>query len=247
MDQRRLFRHLPPDHDRPPPQRERRISPDARRCGTARRRRAPCCGCRSSSRLRTHRRSERDCARCTTRRCWITRHFTGRAWLAVELHRGAGRCRAARDAARARRTARPAAGRRRRRAHARARTARAAGCHDRDPSRHARSPKPAMRCSRTASGICAASTISAGLYPPELLAETLRIAALCTFDLRRARLRISARARARRHGCHRTICGQLTYAGAARTIPEGISDKVRAHAREGTRADRNARNTRHSS
>ena len=66
---------------------------------------------------------------------WIMQHFAGRAWLAVELHRGPDDVPHSAQLRELGAAPWPAAGRCRRRAHARAPAARIAGRDDRDPSR----------------------------------------------------------------------------------------------------------------
>ena len=115
---------------------------------------------------------------------WVAQHFRGRAWLVVELHRGPG------DAARLGRLRAlgalhglplVAAGnvhmhQRRRRALQDVMTAIRLGCTVAEAG-HALFPNGERHLRRTGD--------LAALYPEDLLAETLRIASLCTFDLRK--------------------------------------------------------------
>ena len=157
---------------------------------------------------------------------WIRRCFDGRAWLAVELHRGAD------DAAHVRelralgaRHGLPlvAAGDvhmhvRRRRALQDVMTAIKLGCTVAEAG-HALFAN-AERCLRRRDDL-------ARIYTGDMLAETLRIAALCTFDLRRLNYRYP----------HELVpdgikaieyLRKLTFEGAAKKWPAGIPDEVRA-------------------
>ena len=177
-------RYLPADHHRPPAQRQGRISADARRCRTNRARRVRVVDCRESAfRPREFGRTEASRATKTMPAHGYASTLPAAAWLAVELHRGPDDGRRARASARTRCTPRPAAGRCRRRAHARAPAARAAGRDDRDPSRlHGRRSRACAVPERRAPS-ARARAASPRIYPRELLAETLRIAGACTFNL----------------------------------------------------------------
>jgi len=156
---------------------------------------------------------------------WVTQYFVGRAWLAVELHCGPD------DAAAL--------------AELRALGARhglplvASG----DVHMHVRRRRAlqdvmtAIRLGRTVveaghglfpNGERHLRRIDdlASIYPPDLIAETLRIAAPCTFDLRQLNYEYP----------HELVPNgldasdylrELTYAGAARHWPDGIRDDVR--------------------
>jgi error-prone DNA polymerase len=157
---------------------------------------------------------------------WLARHFAGRAWIAVELHRGADDA-AVLAALRAlgARHGLPlvAAGDvhmhvRRRRALQDVMTAIRLGCRVAEAG-HALFANGERHLRRIDD--------LAALYPPELLAETLRIAALCTFDLRRLDYRypqelVPAGLSAIEH------LRALAWAGAARLWPRGVPDSVRA-------------------
>jgi error-prone DNA polymerase len=155
---------------------------------------------------------------------WITRHFRGRAWIAVELHRGS------RDAARlaelgelGRRHGLPrvACGDvhmhvRRRRALQDVMTAIRLGCTVAEAG-DALFPNGERHLRRI-------DDLQA-LYPAELLAESVRVAALCTFDLRGINYEYP----------HELVpqgltpighLRELTYRGAERRWPDGIPDDV---------------------
>jgi error-prone DNA polymerase len=155
---------------------------------------------------------------------WIKRHFMGRVWLAVELHRGpddATRLADLRACGARHGLPLVASGDvhmhiRKRRALQDVMTAIRLGCTVAEAS-HTLFPngeRHLRRCEDLAS-----------LYPPDLLAETLRIAALCTFDL---------------HDLHyeyprelvpegmdaSSYLRKLTYEGAAQRFPNGVSEKL---------------------
>jgi error-prone DNA polymerase len=157
---------------------------------------------------------------------WLKRHFPDRTWLAVELHRGAD------DALRldelqafGARHGLPlvAAGDahmhvRRRRALQDVMTAIRLGCTIAEAG-HALFPNGERHLRRIDD--------LAALYPVELLAETLRIAALCTLNLRELNYEYP----------HELVPGGLdaiahlrerTWKGAAEHWPAGIPEKVRA-------------------
>jgi error-prone DNA polymerase len=157
---------------------------------------------------------------------WIARHFRGRAWIAVELHRGAD------DAARLAALQRLGAAHglplvasgdvhmhvRRRRALQDVLTAIRLGCTVAEAG-HALFPNGERHLRRVED--------LAALHPPELLAETLRIAAMCTFDLRGIDYRYP----------HELVppdtspiahLRELTWRGAARRWPDGVPADVHA-------------------
>ena len=156
---------------------------------------------------------------------WIMQHFSGRAWLAVELHRGADD---AAELARLRRLGARhgmplvAAGDvhmhvRRRRALHDVMTAIRLGCTVAEAG-HALFPNGERHLRRIEQ--------LADIYPPELLAETLRIAAQCRFTMGDLHyeypheivppgLTVAAYLR------------QLTYAGAKRRFPHGMTRATR--------------------
>jgi len=157
---------------------------------------------------------------------WLVRHFLDRAWLAVELHRGpddAKRLAALRDLGARHALPLVAAGDvhmhiRRRRALQDVMTAIRLGCTVADAG-HALFPNGERHLRKRED--------LAALYPADLLAETLRIAALCTFDLRRLEYRYP----------HELVPAglapieflrRLTFEGAARRWPAGIPDDVRS-------------------
>ncbi|MEO5559431.1 MAG: PHP domain-containing protein, partial [Dokdonella sp.] len=119
---------------------------------------------------------------CATHLEWVVQHFHGRAWLAVELHRGpddAARLAALRNLAAQHDLPLVAAGdvhmhQRRRRALQDLMTAIRIGRTIAEAG-HALFPN-GERHLRKINDLAA-------LYPDDLLAETLRIASLCTFDL----------------------------------------------------------------
>ncbi len=155
---------------------------------------------------------------------WISRHFEGRAWIAVELHRGpddAARLATLRKLGKQHALPLVAAGdvhmhRRERRALQDVVTAIALGTtvaeagHALFPNgeRHLRSVDDLQQ-----------------LYPAAFLAETLRVAALCTFDMDVLRYEyphelVPAGRNATDH------LRQLTFDGAAERFPHGISEKL---------------------
>jgi len=157
---------------------------------------------------------------------WITRHFAGRAWLAVELHRGPDDyARLAELYALGARHGLPLV---------------ATG----DVHMHIRKRR-ALQDMMTAIrlGVTVAEAGLAlfpngernlrrfddlsSLYPEDLLAETLRIAARCTFDLHKLHYEYP----------HELVppgmtatsyLRQMTYEGAARRFPQGLSDKLKS-------------------
>ena len=157
---------------------------------------------------------------------WIKQHFPQRAWLAVELHRGPDdAAELARLQALGARHDLPlvAAGDvhmhvRRRRALQDVMTAIRLGCTVAEAGlalfpngeRHLRRIDDVVE-----------------LYPPALLAETLRIAAQCTFDLGKLNYEYPHELvpAGVSHAAHLRA---LTYAGAARRYPQGLSETTRA-------------------
>ena len=157
---------------------------------------------------------------------WIVRHFADRAWLAVELHRGAddaARLATLRDLGRRHRLPLVAAGDvhmhvRRRRALQDVVTAIRHGTTIAEAG-HALFPN-GERHLRAVDDL-------ASLYPPDLLAETLRIAALCTFDMNEG-LGYRYPHEIVPPGMDATdYLRQLTYQGAAERYPRGISEALR--------------------
>ncbi|TLY50374.1 MAG: PHP domain-containing protein, partial [Gammaproteobacteria bacterium] len=156
---------------------------------------------------------------------WITQHFPQRAWLAVELHRGPD------DTAEltwlqalgARHGLRLAAAGdvhmhvRRRRALQDVMTAIRLGCSVAEAG-FALFPNGERHLRRVDD--------LAALYPPALLAETLYIAAQCMFDLRTLNYEYPHELvpAGVTHAAHMRA---LTYAGAARRYPQGLSEKTR--------------------
>ncbi len=158
---------------------------------------------------------------------WIMRHFRDRAWLAVELHRGpddAARLAMLRESGKRHGLPLVAAGdvhmhARERRALQDVMTAIRFGTTVAEAG-HALFPN-GERHLRSRDDL-------ESLYPPDLLAETLRIAARCTFgmgdglgyqyphEIVPPGMDVSGYLR------------QLTYAGAAAHFPEGISEKLRS-------------------
>ena len=167
---RRLRQSVRTHHPRQAPRRERPLPSSKpaiwiRACPAASH-----CSCRSR---------RRDAGTGALARRTLSRARLDRGGTAVRRERQG----APRRTARTRRSLRPAARRRRRRAHACALAAQAAGHAHRHPPRQARSRSAARRCTRTPSAICACACRLANLYPRELLDETLRIAARCSFSL----------------------------------------------------------------
>jgi error-prone DNA polymerase len=148
-------------------------------------------------------------------------------WLAVHLHRGADDGRAARAPGGLRRGTGAAAGRRRRRAHARARAR--APCRTRSPPSATTAPcsRPAPTYSPTASGICARARHWRRSIPRELLEESARIAARCTFRLDQLKYEYPRELVPEGH-TPTTWLRQLTEEGLRWRWPEGEGDKVRA-------------------
>ncbi len=158
---------------------------------------------------------------------WITQHFCGRAWLAVELHRGPDdAAELSRLQALGTRHGLPlvAAGNvhmhvRRRRALQDVMTAIRMGCtvaeagHALYPNgeRHLRRPRDL-----------------AAIHPPALLAETLRIAAQCTFHMKMLKYEYPHElVPESMSGDAQAYLSQLTHAGASMRWPDGVSEKVR--------------------
>ncbi|HEY0178163.1 MAG TPA: error-prone DNA polymerase [Dokdonella sp.] len=157
---------------------------------------------------------------------WIARQFGGRAWLAVELHRGAddaGRL-AALLALGARHALPPLA---------------AGDVHMHRRGRRAlQDVMTAIRLGRTVAEAGFALFPNgerhlrrvedlAALHPPALLAETLRVAALCTFDLQKLRYEYPHEL-VPAGETPATHLRALVERGAARRFPHGLSPKVRA-------------------
>ena len=159
---------------------------------------------------------------------WIARHFAGRSWLAVELHHGPD------DAAELERLRNlgarhglplVAAGDvhmhvRRRRALHDVMTAIRLGCTVAEAG-HALFPNGERHLRKI--------DYLAALYPADLLAETVRVAALCRFsldglDYRYPKELVPGRFNADANAYLR----ELTYAGAARLWPQGMRADVRA-------------------
>jgi len=155
---------------------------------------------------------------------WIKRHFMGRAWLAVELHRGpddAARLTELRAFSTHHGLPLVASGDvhmhiRRRRALQDVMTAIRLGCTVAEGG-HALFPNGERHLRRTGD--------LASLYPPDLLAETRRIAALCTFDLRKLHYEYPRELVPEGMDAS-SYLRQLTYEGAARRFPNGISEKL---------------------
>jgi len=158
------------------------------------------------------------------RAAWVARHFADRAWIAVELHRGPD------DAARL-------ASLRTLGARHRLRLVAAGDAHMHVRKRRAlQDVMTAIRlgCTVAEAGLALFANGErhlrrigdlASLYPPELLSETLRIAARCTFDLRR--LRYEYPHELVPPGMNATsYLEQITYEGAAEKFPAGISEKL---------------------
>ena len=156
---------------------------------------------------------------------WITQHFKGRAWLAVELHCGPDDVAALADlrALGARHGLRLVASGdvhmhvRRRRALQDVLTAIRLGKTVAEAG-YALFPNGERHLRRIDDLV--------SIHAPDLLAETLRVAALCTFDLRKLNYEYP----------HELVPSgldasdylrELTYAGAARHWPAGIRDDVR--------------------
>ncbi|MEO6690025.1 MAG: error-prone DNA polymerase [Dokdonella sp.] len=162
---------------------------------------------------------------CATHLEWVAQHFHGRAWLAVELHRGpddAARLAALRNLGARHDLPLVAAGdvhmhQRRRRALQDVMTAIRIGRTIAEAG-HALFPN-GERHLRKVDDLAA-------LYPDDLISETLRIASMCTFDLRRLKYEyphelVPPGMDAATH------LRQLAYAGAVKRFPGGISQKVR--------------------
>ncbi len=156
---------------------------------------------------------------------WLTRHFAGRAWILVELHRGpddAARLARLRELGTCHGLPLVAGGdvhmhQRRRRALQDVMTAIRLRCTVAEAG-HALFPNGERHLRRLDD--------LARLYPPELLAESVRIAALCRFDLRALRYEYP----------HELVppgstmadhLRQLTWTGAARRFPDGVPPAVR--------------------
>ncbi|MBI3094964.1 MAG: error-prone DNA polymerase [Rhodocyclales bacterium] len=157
---------------------------------------------------------------------WLAAHFAGRAWIAYERHlRPDDPERLARLRELAAATGLPLV---------------AAG----DVHMHARSRRPlqdvltALRGNTTVAAAGAAlfpngerhlrqRLALARLYPPELLAETVRIAALCTFSLAELRYEYPEEV-VPTNETPDSWLRQLTEAGLVRRYPAGVTDQVRA-------------------
>ena len=155
--------------------------------------------------------------------------FAGRAWIAARAaarrpRRSRRSSRPAQDSAQPR----PAAGGRRRRAHARALAPRAAGHADRDPPRHARWPRPAMRCTPTASATCARGAARAPVSARTARRDAARSRSAALLA-RQLRYEYPEELVPAGRDAGRAICAQLTEDGLARRWPRG-------HRRPGARA-----------
>ena len=157
---------------------------------------------------------------------WLAAHFAGRAWIAFERHLRPDdpeRLARLRELAAAAHLPLVAAG---------------------DVHMHARSRRPlqdvltALRGNTTVAAAGAAlfpngerhlrqRLALARLYPPELLAETVRIAALCTFSLAELRYEYPEEV-VPTNETPDSWLRQLTEAGLVRRYPAGVTDKVRA-------------------
>jgi error-prone DNA polymerase len=159
---------------------------------------------------------------------WIMQHFAGRAWLTTELHRGPDDgAKLARLRELGKRHGLPlvAAGDvhmhvRRRRALQDAMTAIRLGCTVAEAG-HALFPNGERHLRRLDQ--------LAALYPPDLLAETLCVAARCTFTLDGLNYRYPKELVPERFGTDASAwLRDLTYAGAERLWPKAIPPDVRA-------------------
>ena len=157
---------------------------------------------------------------------WIMQHFAGRAWLAVELHRGpddAAELQRLRDLGARHGLPLVAAGDvhmhvRRRRALQDVMSAIRLGCTVAEAG-HALFPNGERHLRRVEQ--------LADIYPAELLAETLRIAAQCRFTM--ADLHYEYPHEIVPPGLTPSdYLRQLTYAGAARRFAHGITPRTRA-------------------
>ena len=156
---------------------------------------------------------------------WITQHFPQRAWIAAELHRGPDdAAELARLQALGARHGLPlvAAGDvhmhvRRRRALQDVMTAIRLGCTVAEAGL-ALFPNGERHLRRVSDLVA--------LYPQQLLAETLRVAAQCTFDIGALHYEYPHELvpPGLTHAAHLRA---LTYAGAARRYPQGLSEKTR--------------------
>ena len=156
---------------------------------------------------------------------WISRHFRGRAWLAVELHRGPDDAALLADArAFAARHALPVVASGDAHMHVRRRrvlqdviTAIRLGCTVAEAG-HALFPNGERHLRRFKD--------LASAYPPDLLDETLRIAGLCTFDLRKLEYEYPHEVVPAGLGANEHLRA-LTFIGASNRWPEGIPEPVR--------------------
>jgi len=183
------------------------------------------------SALPTRRTSDREDTNAITRDedthgAWIAQHFAGRAWLAVELHRGPDD---AAELARLRKLGARhdlpliAAGDvhmhvRRRRALQDALTAIRVGCTVAEAG-HALFPNGERHLRRI-------ETL-AEIYPGDLLAETLRIAAQCSFNMEKLRYEYPHELVPPEMPDASAYLRQLTWAGAAVRWPGGPPAAVR--------------------
>ena len=170
------------------------------------------------------------------RRRWLARALPGRAWIASSscarrrIARGSQRCSASggRSACRSSRAATCTC-----------MCARAAQLQDALTAIRlkCRSRSRLAACIRTASAICASRARLARLYPPELLAETLAIAARCTFSLDELRYEYPRELvpDGRNAG---ELSAQAHGGGRARRWPDGVPEHVREHDRARARAHR---------
>jgi error-prone DNA polymerase len=157
---------------------------------------------------------------------WLAAHFPGRAWIAVGLHRGAGdrgKLESSRALARASGLPLVAAGD----VHMHLRTRRPL----QDALTAIRLGTPVARCGRAlfpnAERHLRARVRLAQIYPPELLAETLRIAERCDFSLDELRYEYPEELVPR----GQTPAGwlaKLAADGLAWRFPGGVPQKVRA-------------------
>jgi len=161
-----------------------------------------------------------------THGAWIAKHFAGRAWLAVELHRGpddAAELEHLRDLGSRHGLPLVAAGDvhmhvRRRRALQDALTAIRLGCTVAEAG-HALFPNGERHLRRI-------DTL-AEIHPGDLLAETLRIAAQCTFDMEKLQYEYPHELVPPEMPDASAYLRQLTWAGAAVRWPGGIPAAVR--------------------
>jgi error-prone DNA polymerase len=158
---------------------------------------------------------------------WIMQHFAGRAWLAVELHRGPDdgvRLAQLRELGQRHGLPLVAAGDvhmhvRRRRALQDAMTAIRLGCTVAEAG-HALFPNGERHLRRLDQ--------LAAIYPAELLAETLRVAERCAFDLDDLNYRYPKELVPEEFGVDaNAYLRQRTFDGAAKIWPQGIPEKVR--------------------